>query len=182
MMLIYLTQLPLFAAGPWLGVEASVIASVVGLGILVADSSLPTAAVFAGLSAVPVVLLVRRALLARPNAGGGVDWYPPGLLTAWLTGLGLAVIAAVVLVLGGLVSFCLAGLAVLHVLAALQGWQSCMFWHASSRPVIPLVTFYVLAGLFGWPLLLVALWGCSIHRSGCGRASLSPRGLEDFDD
>jgi len=97
MMLIYLTQQPLFA-GLWLGVEASVIAGVVGLGILVADSNLPTAAVFAGLNAFPVVRLVRRTLTARSDAGGGVDWYPPGLLI----GLGLAVIAAVVLVLGGL--------------------------------------------------------------------------------
>jgi len=66
---------------------------------------------------------------------------------------------------------CLAGLAVLHVLA-----------RKLARPVIRLVTFYALAGLFGWPLLLVALLECSIHRSGCVRASLSARGLEDFDD
>jgi predicted membrane protein DUF2232 len=253
MMLIYLTQQPLFAAGLWLGVEASVIAGVVGLGILVADSNLPTAAVFAGLNAFPFVRLVRGTLTARSDAGGGVDWYPPGLLT----GLGLAVIAAVVLVLGGLdgirassreapafdssfggnttglaelldsvafvlpgliagswmamtstngilgqglaahfganwrpspdmaalsppiwilvllafataatllggtahfiainvmivlaVSFCLTGLAVLHVRA-----------RKLARPLIPLVTFCVLAGLFGWRLLLVALLG-----------------------
>jgi hypothetical protein len=81
MMLIYLTQLPPFAAGLWVGIEASVIAGVVGLGILVADSSLPTAAVFAGLNAFPVVLLVRRAITARSDAGGGVDGCPPGLLT-----------------------------------------------------------------------------------------------------
>ena len=257
MMLIYLTQLPLFGAGLWLGVEASVIAGVVGLGILMAGKGLPIAAVFAGLNAIPVVLLVRQALLARSGAEGSVDWYPPGLLTAWLTGLGLAVIAAVMLVLGSLdgmraalreavafdssfggnttglaelldsvafvlpgltagswmamtstngilaqgllarfganwrpspdmtalslpiwilvllafataatllggtahfiainvmivlaVSFCLAGLAVLHVLA-----------RKLARPVIPLVTFYVIAGVLGWPLLLVALLG-----------------------
>jgi hypothetical protein len=69
MMLIYLTQLPLFTAVLWLGGEASVIAGVVGLGILVADSSLPTAPVFAGLNAFPVVLLVRRALTARSTRG-----------------------------------------------------------------------------------------------------------------
>ena len=63
-----------------------------------ADSSLLTTAVFVGLNPFPVVLLVRRALTARSDVGSGVDWYPPGLLT----GLSLAVIAAVVLVLGGL--------------------------------------------------------------------------------
>ena len=251
MTFIYLTQQPLFAAGQWLGVEASLMAGVVGVGILVADSSLPTAAVFAGLNAFPVVRWVRRTLTARSDAGGGVDWDPPGLLI----GLGLAVIAAVVLVLGGLdgvraasheapafdssfggnttglaelldsvafvlpgliagswmamtstngilaqgllahfganwrpdmvalslpiwilvllafataatllggtahfiainvmivlaVSFCLTGLAVLHVRA-----------RKLARPLIPLVTLYVLAGLFGWRLLLVALLG-----------------------
>ena len=259
MILVYLTQLPLFVAGLWLGVGASVIAGVSALVILGAGGSLPTAATFAGLNAIPVVLLVRRALLARTVAAGIIDWYPPGLLSAWLTGLGLALVAAVVFVLGGVdgiratlrealapaldgsfdgntsgvnelldsvafvlpgliagswmamtvtngilaqgllarfganwrpspdmaslglpiwvpvllafaagamlfggtarfiainvmivlaVSFCLAGLAVLHAFA-----------RRLVHPVIPLVTFYVLAGVFGWPLLLVALLG-----------------------
>jgi Predicted membrane protein (DUF2232) len=257
MILVYLTQLPLFVAGLWLGVGASVIAGVSALVILGAAGSLPTVATFAGLNAIPVVLLVRRALLARTGAAGIIDWYAPGLLSAWLTGLGLAVVAAVVFVLGGVdgiratlreapaldssfdgntsgvdelldsvafvlpgliagswmamtvtngilaqgllarfganwrpspdiaslglpiwvpvllafasgamlfggtarfiainvmivlaVSFCLAGLAVLHTFA-----------RRLVHPVIPLVTFYVLAGVFGWPLLLVALLG-----------------------
>jgi hypothetical protein len=101
MILVYLTQLPLFAAGLWLGVEVSVIAGIAGLVILWAGGSLLTAVIFAGLNAFPVVLLVRQALLARTGGSGTIDWYPPGLLSAWLTGLGLAVVAAVVLVLGG---------------------------------------------------------------------------------
>jgi hypothetical protein len=259
MILVYLTQLPLFAAGLWLGVEASVMAGGVGLLILLVGGSSLTAATFAGLNAIPVVLLVRQSLMARAGAGGSVDWYQPGLLSAWLTGLGLAVVAAVVLVLGdvdglraalrealtpalnggfdgntagldellysiafilpGLIAaswmamtatngilaqgvlahfganrrpspdlaelglpiwilillafaagatsmggtarfialnvmivlavpFCLAGLAVLHTLS-----------RRLARPAIPLVTFYVLAGVFGWPLLLIALVG-----------------------
>jgi uncharacterized protein YybS (DUF2232 family) len=46
------------------------------------------------------------------------------------------------------IPFCLAGLAVLHTLA-----------RRLRRPQIALVTFYVLAGLFGWPLLVVAVLG-----------------------
>jgi Predicted membrane protein (DUF2232) len=46
-------------------------------------------------------LLVRQALLARNGPQGAVEWYPPGLLTAWLTGLGLAALAAALLLLGG---------------------------------------------------------------------------------
>ena len=274
LILVYLTQLPLFAAGLWLGVNAAVIAGVVGLVILVSADTLPTAAVFAGLNVIPVGLLVRQALLARNGAGGAIDWYPPGLLSAWLTGLGLAVIAAAVLMLGGpngmraalhealapalergfdgngsgrdelldsvafilpgliaaswmtmtatngilaqgllarfganwrpspeiaalslpvwipamlalaaaaivlggtarfvgvnvmivlAIPFCLAGLAVLHTLA-----------RRLSRPVIPLVTFYVLAAVFGWPLLLIALLGVLDSSLGLRRRIAQP--------
>jgi hypothetical protein len=259
MILVYLTQLPLFVVGLWLGVGASALAGLAASLILMAVSNLMAAAVFGGLNAVPVVLLVRQSLLARTGAGGVIEWYPPGLLTAWLTSLGLAAIAVSLLLLGGpegvqamlrevlapalsrrvdqnipehdellsllafilpgivtaswmvmtvtngslaqgllarfqaswrpspdlaalvlpvwipvllacaagatalggtarffgvnvlivlVVPFCLAGLAVLHALA-----------RRFSRPAVPLITFYVLAGVFGWPLLLVAVLG-----------------------
>ena len=274
LILVYLTQLPLFAAGLSLGVSAAAIAGVVGSMIVVSADTLPAAAVFAGLNVIPVVLLVRQALLARTGAGGAIDWYPPGLLSAWLTGLGLAVIAAAVLLLGGPdgmraalhealapalergvdgngpgrdelldfvgfvlpgiiaaswmtmtatngilaqgllarfganwrpspemaalslpvwipallalaavaivlggtarfvgvnlvivlgIPFCLAGLAVLHTAA-----------RRLSRPAIPLVTFYVLAGVFGWPLLLVALLGVLDSSLGLRRRIAQP--------
>jgi uncharacterized protein YybS (DUF2232 family) len=47
-----------------------------------------------------------------------------------------------------IVPFCLAGLAVLHTMS-----------RRFARPAIPLVIFYVLAGMLGWPLLLAALLG-----------------------
>ena len=259
MILVYLAQLPLFAAGLWLGVGASILAGLSASLILAAASNLTVAAAVAGLNAVPVAVLVRQSLLARSSAGGGIEWYPPGQLTAWLTGLGLAMIAAIILLCGGpegvqsglrevlapalsrlvventpehrellnflafilpgiiiaswmvmmttngclaqgllvrfganwrpspdlaalglpkwvpvllalasvatalggaarflginviivlAVPFCLAGLAVLHTVA-----------RRFRRPAIPLVIFYVLAGSFGWPLLLTALLG-----------------------
>src|SRR5581483_11908465 len=80
LILVYLTQLPLFAAGLWLGFAA---------------------ALFAGLNVVPVVILVRQALLARRQDDGTLQWYPPGLLAAWLTGMALAGIGAAVVALGG---------------------------------------------------------------------------------
>jgi hypothetical protein len=258
-LLVYFCQLPLFAAGLWQGVGASALAGLAGSVILAVTSNVVTAAAFAGLNAVPVVLLVRQSLLARTGAGGVTEWYPPGPLIAWLTGLGLATIVVALLLFGGLdgvraglrevlapaldsnldentskheeiisfvafilpgvvaaswmvmtacngslaqgllarfganwrpspdlaalslpvwipvllalavgatllggvarfvavnvmivlaVPFCLAGLAVIHALA-----------RRLSRPAIPLVTFYVLVGVFGWPLLLVALLG-----------------------
>src|SRR5258707_206890 len=69
--------------------------------VLLGASDLLAAAVFAAVNAVPVPLLVRQALLARSGSDGMVVWYPPGLLTAWLTALALAGIAAALLLLGG---------------------------------------------------------------------------------
>ncbi len=259
MILVYLAQLPLFAAGLWLGVGAAAMAALTASAVLLAAGGVIAAALFAGLYAAPVVLLVRQALLARPGPEGALEWYPPGLLTAWLTGLGLAAFAVALLALGGphgietllrqsltpvigavvdesaagrsaladglarvipgivaaswmvmtastallaqgvlarfgmswrptpdlarltlpiwipllfavaaaamvvggtvqflaisvlivlAIPFCLAGLAVLHTLA-----------RRLRRPQIVLVVFYVLAGLFGWPLLVVAVLG-----------------------
>ena len=101
LILVYMTQLPLFVAGLWLGPGAAALAGLTGTVVLVATSDLVGAAVFAALNAVPVVLLVRQALLARRRDDGTLLWYPPGLLTAWLTAFALAGIAAALLVFGG---------------------------------------------------------------------------------
>jgi hypothetical protein len=274
MILVYLAQLPLFVAGLWLGMRASILAGLSASLILLAASNLVAAAAVAGLNAVPVALLVRQSLLARTSAGGATEWYPPGLLAAWLTGLGLTMIAAITLLFGGpegvqsglrevlapalsrlvgentpehgklldllalilpgimvaswmvmtgtngclaqgllvrfganwrpspdlaalglpkwvpvlvafaavaaalggmarflginviivlAVPFCLAGLAVLHTVA-----------RRFPRPAIPLVIFYVLAGLFGWPLLLAALLGLLDSSLGLRRRFAQP--------
>jgi hypothetical protein len=101
LILVYLTQLPLFVAGLWLGVGAVAAAGVTGSLVLLVVSDLLGAALFAALNAVPVTLLVRQALLARRREHGVYVWYPPGLLTAWLTGYALIGIGAAMLLLGG---------------------------------------------------------------------------------
>jgi hypothetical protein len=93
--------LPLFVAGLWLGVGAVAAAGVTGSLVLLAVSDLLGAALFAALNAVPVTLLVRQALLARRRDDGVYVWYPPGLLTAWLTFYAVAGIGAAMLLLGG---------------------------------------------------------------------------------
>jgi hypothetical protein len=259
MILVYLAQLPLFAAGLWLGTGASVSAGFVAALILAGAGSLLAAALFTALNVVPVVLLVRQSLLARTAPGNAVEWYPPGLMTAWLTGLGLVAAAVTFVFFGGpqgmqaalrealapaldrrlgeitpeldellafvgfilpgivatswmamtltngtlaqgllarfgaswrpspdlaalglpmwipvllafasgatllggtarfiglnvlivlAVPFCLAGLAVLHTVA-----------RRFPRPAVTLAVFYLLAGVLGWPLLLIALLG-----------------------
>jgi len=276
LILVYLTQLPLFLAGLWLGAGAAALAGLTGSLVLLAASDLLGAAVFAALNAGPVVLLVRQALLARRRSDGTLAWYPLGLLTAWLTALALAGIGAALLLLGGpqglqsvlqsvvaqvldrlaqrplpnrdqvaetlamvipgivaaswmimavanaalaqgvlarfgaswrpspdlaglglplwvplalglaaaatafggalrfvginlmialSVPFCLAGLAVLHAAA-----------RRLSHPAMALVGFYMVAGLFGWPLLAIALLG--VLESWLGlRHRLLPRGV-----
>jgi Predicted membrane protein (DUF2232) len=101
MILVYMTQLPLFLAGLWLGAGAAALAGLAASLVLLAASDVLAAAIFAALNAVPVVLLVRQALLARRREDGALMWYPPGLLTAWLTGLALVGIAGAFALLGG---------------------------------------------------------------------------------
>jgi hypothetical protein len=101
LILVYLAQLPLFLAGLWGGLNAAALAGLAASIVLLAVSNITAVGLFAALIVVPVVLLVRQALLARPTAEGGTEWYPPGLLAAWLTGLGLAGIGAALILLGG---------------------------------------------------------------------------------
>jgi len=259
MILVYLAQLPLFAAGLSLGTGASASAGFLAALILAGAGNLLAAALFAALNVVPVVLLVHQSLLARTGPCNAVEWYPPGLMAAWLTALSLAAAAVIVVFLGGpqdmqdalravlapaldrhmgdippelddllafvafvlpgvvatswmvmtvsnaslaqgllarfgaswrpspdlaslglpmwipvllafasgatllggtarfigvnvlivlAVPFCLAGLAVLHTVA-----------RRLPRPAVTLTVFYLLAGILGWPLLLIALLG-----------------------
>ncbi|MGH7048519.1 MAG: DUF2232 domain-containing protein [Stellaceae bacterium] len=99
--LAYLAQLPLFAAGLWLGVGAAAAAGLTASAVLLGASGFFAAALFMALYAAPVVLLVRLALLARSGPASALEWYPPGLLTGWLAGLGLAMLTAALLCLGG---------------------------------------------------------------------------------
>jgi Predicted membrane protein (DUF2232) len=101
LILAYMSQLPLFVAGLWLGVGAAATAGLAGCLVLFAASDLVGAAVFAALDAAPVVLLVRQALLARRAGAETVVWYPPGRLTAWLTALALVGFAAALILCGG---------------------------------------------------------------------------------
>jgi hypothetical protein len=277
LILVYLAQLPLFLAGLWGGVNAAALAGLAASIVLLAASSIMAVALFAAVNVVPVVLLVRQALLARPTSDGGTEWYPPGLLVAWLAGLGLVGMGGALILLGGpdsvqaslrlalapaldrlfeekapdrdelagllamimpgvvaaswmvmtvtngtlaqgllerfaanwrpspdlaaltlplwipaslvltgaatafggtgrflainvmialAVPFCLAGLAVLHAMA-----------RRLQRPAVLLVGFYVLAGLFGWPLLLAILLGLLDASLGVRRRLLALRSI-----
>ncbi|HEV2300721.1 MAG TPA: DUF2232 domain-containing protein [Stellaceae bacterium] len=99
--LVSLAQLPLFLAGLWLGLGGAAIASLSATLVLFAAADLSDAILFAALNAVPVLVLTRQALLARRDAEGGLEWYPPGPLTAWLAGLALLGLGVAILAFGG---------------------------------------------------------------------------------
>jgi hypothetical protein len=55
--------------------------------------------VHALVNALPVLILLNRALLSRRAPDGGVEWYPPGLLVAWLSGLAAVTLGVLLTIL-----------------------------------------------------------------------------------
>ncbi|MCW5731201.1 MAG: DUF2232 domain-containing protein [Alphaproteobacteria bacterium] len=98
--LAYLAPLPLFLAGLMLGTRQAVLAAAIGaLGALLLGPW-PLVSYLASM-ALPTLVLTRQALLFRQAPDGSVEWYPPGLLATWLTGLAAAgFLAAVLFTLG----------------------------------------------------------------------------------
>jgi hypothetical protein len=92
--LAYLAQLPLFLVGLSLGLAPAAIASAAGTLVVLAASSLTSAVLYVVLTAGAATLVVRQALLNRPDGRGGVEWYPAGLLIAWLALAGLVLLGA----------------------------------------------------------------------------------------
>jgi hypothetical protein len=100
-LLVNLTQLPLFLAGLWLGPHAVAIAGAAGaLGTFTA-TSLSGALLFLLAYAAPAAILSWQALRAREDEHGRVWWYPAGYLVAWLIALGLGGLGVVALLLMG---------------------------------------------------------------------------------
>lgn len=102
--LLYLSPLPTLLAGLGWGWVAAGVAAIAGTGVIIlALGFVPAVIYFIGLGA-PAVILCYLALLSRPQAdpvSGGqpaLEWYPPGRLMAWATGLagGLVVLSMLV--------------------------------------------------------------------------------------
>lgn len=94
--LVNATHMPLFLAGLGLGVSAVITASATATVIITLFADIGAAVPFLVAFAVPTIIVVRQALLSRPGADGGVEWYPPGSLLSLLAVYGAAtfVIAA----------------------------------------------------------------------------------------
>lgn len=95
------TQAPLFLAGLTLGLPAALAASATSALVVWGGAGLIGGVVHAIVNALPVLVLIQRALLSRQTADGGVEWYPPGLLVSWLTGLAVLALGVLLLLLAG---------------------------------------------------------------------------------
>ncbi len=96
LILVYLVQLPLFGAGLSLGVKAAAIAAGTATLATAILSGITAGGLFFLAEALPVVYLVRQALL-QPSAGSAKSadggWSSPGFLVVSLVLLGGAVLA-----------------------------------------------------------------------------------------
>jgi hypothetical protein len=104
MLLGCLLPLPLFMAGLALGLPAAGIAAVAGALVGFGFGGAYAGLWFALVVGLPVTVLCRQALLSRdtPSAVGELvgapgavvtEWYPPGALLAWATGLCVALLS-----------------------------------------------------------------------------------------
>jgi hypothetical protein len=93
------TQAPLFIAGLSLGLPAALMATAVASVSVMTAGGLLGGIVHALVNALPVLILLNRALLSRRAPDGGVEWYPPGLLVAWLSGLAAVTLGVLLTIL-----------------------------------------------------------------------------------
>ena len=101
MLFVYMVPLPLFLVGFSQGLAAVAIAAVGAAVVTGAIGGLSLALIFGVAIALPVLFTVRQVLLSRTSPDGTTEWYPPGLLLGWLTGLAATALALVVLVQWG---------------------------------------------------------------------------------
>lgn len=92
MLLSYFASLPLMMAGLYRGTIATLVAGLAAMAavalVIGGFSTLP----FMLTAVLPSLVVVRQSLLCRNHAEESVEWYPPGLVLAWLTGVGAVLI------------------------------------------------------------------------------------------
>jgi Predicted membrane protein (DUF2232) len=101
LILVYLVQLPLFAAGLSLGAKAALVAGGTATLVTGLTSGTLSGLLFFIAEALPAMLLVVQALRWREDESGAVAWCPPDRLVLWLTGIGVVALIAAALWLSG---------------------------------------------------------------------------------
>jgi hypothetical protein len=92
MLLSYLAPLPLMMVGLYRGFGAVLGAGLAAMAAVALAAGGFALLPFAVVVMLPSLVVVRQALLWRTNADNSVEWYPPGLVLSWLTGIGLTLI------------------------------------------------------------------------------------------
>lgn len=95
MLLAYFAPLPVFAVGLGLGAAAGAISSLVAAVIMLVVGGVVAASVYALMNAIPMIILLRLAMLSRTNEQGDQEWYPSGHLIVTAS-----TIAAVIFTIG----------------------------------------------------------------------------------
>ena len=88
MLLAYLAQLPLFAVALGMGGMAGMTATGSATAVVALLGGAIAGGLFLVVSGIPVMVVGRKALLNRTDADGKTEWYPLGLLVAWLVWMG----------------------------------------------------------------------------------------------
>jgi hypothetical protein len=99
MFLSNFTQFPLFLVALSLGTNAVAIAAVLSLVVMLFAGLAVGAPLLLILYAAPTVILARQAMLSRPDGNGNVEWYPPGLLLVWATGIAVTLVTLAFVIL-----------------------------------------------------------------------------------
>ncbi|MGE4280621.1 MAG: DUF2232 domain-containing protein [Magnetospirillum sp.] len=94
--LSYVAPLPVMMAGLGVGIGASVTAGLVGMVVVTLGFGEISALSYLVAAALPSWVVCNRAMMWRQPQDGPTEWYPPGLVLAWLTAtiLGLIMIGA----------------------------------------------------------------------------------------
>ncbi|GAB6053470.1 DUF2232 domain-containing protein [Magnetospira thiophila] len=85
MLLTYVAPLPLYWVGLSRGAGALLVACLAGLAISVLLLGLLPGMVYALVHAAPALMVVRFALMHRPDEQSGTLWYPAGHVIVWLS-------------------------------------------------------------------------------------------------
>jgi len=99
--LSYVAPMPLMMAGLGLGMGISALAGVIGALAVAAVVGSFSILPFAIVAVLPALVVSKRALLWRTAEEGTTQWYPPGMILAWLTATGLALLLSGAVLVSG---------------------------------------------------------------------------------
>ncbi|MBF0373204.1 MAG: DUF2232 domain-containing protein [Alphaproteobacteria bacterium] len=88
----YVAPLPVIAVGLALGLRMATVAAAVGAMAVMLPTGVAGLIPYAAAVLLPGLLLTRQALLWRDLGEGRVEWFPVGLIVAWLCGAGLVML------------------------------------------------------------------------------------------